>query len=145
MKIRVPTEEEYRLHNGLHYHQLWRLIGDNWLCPGCGRSRYQIMKWTKRAPHSPQAFMGWVAAIHKHHDHSVGFSEQGIPRFPETIICGQCNSSDGVVKRQLNLPSNFSFSPEEIRKFVRSAPHEKHKICFATAASIFNVLAITSR
>ena len=140
MKLRVPTEDEYRSHDGLHYHQLWRSIGDYWVCPGCGRNKYQIMKWTKRNPNSLTPFMGWVAALHTHHDHSIGFFEQGRPRFSRTIICGQCNSSEGAAKRSLKLPANFSFSPEEIRKFVKSVPHGKHKICLETASSIYNSL-----
>ena len=143
MSVRVPTEEDYQLHDGLHYRHLWCAAGDDWLCPGCGRTKYQIMRWTKRFPNSPNAFMGWVAALHRHHDHSVGCSEQGISRFPAVVICGQCNSADGAVKRKLKLPRNFSFSPEEIRLFVKSAPHGKHEINYAMAAMIYSSLVFT--
>lgn len=141
MKIKIPTYEDYQNHNGLNYHQLWNSIGDGWVCPGCGRNKFQIMKWTRRFPNSPNSFMGWVAALHKHHDHSIGFCEPGQTRFPETLICGQCNSTDGVVKRKLKLPSNFSFSTREMNTFIRATPHGRHEINYDLALAIFNLFA----
>lgn len=142
--IRVPTYEDYYHHDGLHYRHLWQEIGDTWTCPGCGRTKYQIMRWAKRFPKSPNSFMGWVAPLHRHHDHSVGYFERGQPRFPQTTICDQCNASDGAVKRKLKLPSNFSFSPQEIALFVLATPHGKHVINFDVALSIYNGLASNS-
>lgn len=138
MKIKIPTNEDYYNHTGLHYKNLWKSIGDEWSCPACGRSKYQIMKWTKRFPNSPNSFMDWVAALHKHHDHSIGFLENGVRRFSETIICGQCNAADGAAKRKLKLPANFSFSPQEMRTFIQAAPHDKHVIDFEMARIIYN-------
>ncbi|WP_337080131.1 hypothetical protein [Acinetobacter pittii] len=138
MKIKIPTYEDYYNHTGLHYKNLWKSIGDEWSCPACGRSKYQIMKWSKRFPNSPNSFMDWVAALHNHHDHSVGFSEIGQRRFSETLICGQCNAAEGVVKRKLKLPSNFSFSPQEMRTFIQATPHDKHVIDFEGARIIYN-------
>ncbi len=140
MKIKIPTYEVYQSHDGLHYRQLWNSIGDEWVCLGCGRSKFQIMKWTRRFPNTPNSFMGWVAALHKHHDHSIGLFESGQTRFPETLVCGQCNSADGTVKRKLKLPSNFSFSPQEMRTFIRATPHGKHEINYDLALTIFNLL-----
>lgn len=66
--------------------------------------------------------------MHRHHDHSVPLLSVGIPRFPETVICDQCNAADGVSKRHLKLPRDFSFSPAEIRSFVIAVPHGKHRV-----------------
>lgn len=144
MRTKVPTSEDYYNHSGLHYHRLWESIDDVWVCPGCGRSKFQIMKWTRRFPKSANSFMDWVAALHKHHDHSVGFFESGQPRFLETLICGQCNSADGSAKRKLKLPSNFSFSPQEMSLFIQATPHQKHEINYDLALAIFNAYASKS-
>ena len=141
MKIKTPTYEDYLNHDGLHYHQLWNSIGNEWVCPGCGRSKFQLMRWTRRFPNKPNSFMGWVAALHKHHDHSIDFFKSGHTRFPETLICGQCNSADGTVKRKLKLPINFSFSPQEMRTFILATPHGKHEINYDVALAIFNSLS----
>ncbi|PRD14063.1 hypothetical protein CQW29_18545 [Pantoea coffeiphila] len=68
----------------------------------------------------------------------------GEPRFPDTIVCGQCNSADGTVKRKLNLPKSFSFSPSEIRVFIKARPHEKHDIDHERALNLFNLIINSS-
>ena len=140
MKIIIPTYEDYQVHSGLHYHQLWTSIGDEWICPGCGRSKFQIMKWTRRFPNKTNSYMGWVAALHKHHDHSIDCNEPTQARFPETLICGQCNGAEGAAKRKLKLPSNFSFSPQEMRSFILATPHGTHVINYDTALAIFKII-----
>ena len=144
MSIRIPTLKEYREHDGLHYRNLWLKIDDAWACPGCGRTKYQIMRWAKRFPNSPMAFMGWVAALHRHHDHSVGLYRNRPGRFSPTVICDQCNSADGAVKRRLKLPATFSFAPTEIRMFVRATPHSPHSIDFDVALAIYTSIIAAS-
>lgn len=135
-EIKIPTIEDYLNHTGLHYKKLWNEIGDDWICPACKRSKFQIMHWTKRFPSSKNPFMDWVASLHRHHDHFTNYA-CGIPRFPQTVICGQCNSADGAAKRGLKLPKTFSFSPNEISQFVSSAPHCKHEISLEIASTIY--------
>ena len=60
--------------------------------------------------------MGFTISLAKHHCH-------GNRRFPETLICGDCNSADGAVKRKLKLSENWSFSPYELSQFVKTSPH----------------------
>lgn len=84
--------------------------------------------------------MDWVAALHKHHDHSADYMGFGVPRFPETLICDQCNSADGTVKRMLKLPKNFSFSPQEMQIFIGATPHGKHEIDYERALELFTIL-----
>jgi len=81
-----------------------------------------------------------MAGLHKHHDHSVSLWSREQPRFPETIICDQCNGADGATKRKLQLPSDFSFSPMELSWFVVPRPHEKHEIIYEAAQSIYDAL-----
>lgn len=139
MVRRVPTLEEYLSHTGLHYHQLWKQIGPSWYCISCRRSRFQIMRWSKRFPNTPQAFMDWVAIVNTHHDHA-GDQPGCAPRFPRTVLCNQCNAADGAAKRRLQLPQNFSFSPEEIGRFVISTPHAAHKLDYEVAHAIYQTL-----
>lgn len=93
VSLKIPTLEDFHNHDGLHYKILWKETPSFWEFPGFGRNKYQIMRWTKRFLNSENSFMGWVAALHKHHDH-------GAPaRFERQVVCDQCNSSDGAVKR----------------------------------------------
>lgn len=134
--IRIPTAEEFAAYQGAHCHQLWKRVGPDWTCPCCHRSKFQILRWTTRFPRTPQRFDDWIAGLHEHHDHSVGWGSSENARFPRTIICDQCNAADGAAKRQLKLPANFSFSPHEISRFVTATPHGKHKLNMEVAAAI---------
>lgn len=60
--------------------------------------------------------MGFTVTMTKHHCHGAG-------RFETELICGDCNSADGAAKRKLGLPSDWSFAPGEIARFVSVTPH----------------------
>jgi len=141
--MKIPTYENYTNYDGLHCHKLWAEVGEHWFCPSCKRNKFQILRWTTRFPNKPNAFKDWVAVLHRHHDHSQGSMSVNNGRFPETVVCDQCNTSDGVVKRKLKLPSNFSFSPQEIGCFVTAIAHGKHEIDYNMAKVIYDSLKIT--
>ena len=71
VSFKIPTLEDFHNHDGLHYKILWKETPSFWEFPGFGRNKYQIMRWTKRFLNSENSFMGWVAALHKHHDHGA--------------------------------------------------------------------------
>jgi hypothetical protein len=141
------------LFDGAHCHALWTGLSDDWRCPACRRSKFEILRWTRRRPSALQdplrtPYMGWLAALHEHHDHSVdnfGFDESGRflpplgpPRFESVVICDHCNAADGTAKRQLGLPREWSFSPSEIGQFVTATPHAGHKLDLPKAQAIFD-------
>jgi ssDNA-binding Zn-finger/Zn-ribbon topoisomerase 1 len=153
--IRIPTREDYEAFDGAHCDKLWRELGEGWRCPACDRTKFEVMRWTRRrrrtnsGPNAPYIhFMGWLAAFHRHHDHQGDF-DRGIMlegewihspsrRFEETVICDQCNTVDGFVKRRLGLPADWSYSPEEIRRFVTATPHGNHVVDFVEARRIYD-------
>lgn len=136
MPIKIPTFEEFSQYDGAHCRKLWLEVGDNWICPACNRNKFQIFRWTTRFPHKPNPFKGWMAGLNSHHDHSLDFRVTGA-RFPDTIICDQCNIVEGGVKRRLKIPEDFSFSPQEMALFIAATPHGNHKIDYDLARSIF--------
>jgi hypothetical protein len=59
-------------------------------------------------------------------------------RFEPTEICGECNTAGGLVKAKFQLPEDFSFSPDEIRQFVKCTPHSgKTEIDYEKAHAIY--------
>jgi hypothetical protein len=138
---RIPSFEDFQNFNGAHCHSLWESLDEQWKCPGCDRTKFQVLRWTKRyvkAGKKVPPYDDWMAVINTHHDHSQGYCDFKRGRFAETVICGQCNSADGRAKKMLNLPENFSFSPSEIRQFISSEPHGKHKINIEVARQIYD-------
>ena len=144
MTPRIPTLQEFLAYKGAHTHRLWEQGGPHWTCPSCKRTKFQILRWTTRNPNSQHAFKDWIAPLHKHHDHSSGLISCTESRFPEIIICDQCNAADGAAKRKLKLPKLFSFSPSEISVFVSAIPHGKHTIDYNMANAIFQAINFSS-
>ena len=140
--LRIPTLAEHAAFDGAHCKNIYRSLPPGWVCPGCGRNTFQILRWTLLYPKSPAPFEGWAGGYHRHHDHAVDPFRYGqspvpvTPRFSETIICEQCNSADGAAKRKLGLPSGFSFAPHEIRMFVTATAHGFHVVNYDVAAAI---------
>lgn len=134
---RVPTAEEFSAYEGAHCFQLWKSLARDWTCPACRRTKYQIMRWTMRFPRTPKRFEGWMAGLHQHHDHARSWTGVGIARFEPIVICDQCNSADGTMKRHLGLPPNFSFTPTEIGQFIIATPHGPHKLDFVAGRRVY--------
>lgn len=119
----------------------------DWCCPGCDRSKFQTVQWVDpkmvdwfdrsqaRAMNFPGGFR---LSLVRHHDHAASPTRIIDGRFPVTIICSDCNSVDGKVKRVFpDLAKRpWSFSPQEIRRVVQARPHLPHRINYDLAASI---------
>ncbi|MDW5597309.1 hypothetical protein VSS74_23380 [Conexibacter stalactiti] len=145
--VRIPTLDDYHAFDGAHCHRIWRRLSDTWRCPGCARTKFEILRWTRRRPPgSTESFMGWLAAFHGHHDHASdrfglgpdgNFLAPAPGRFEEVIICDHCNSTDGIVKRKLGLPQSWSFSVEEIAEFITARPHAGHVIDYDKARIVY--------
>jgi hypothetical protein len=145
MAVRVPTIDDYRGFDGAHCFAIWELLGEDWRSQGCSRTKFEIMRWTRHVPNQlahpgAKPYMGWLAAFHRHHDHAADDFRGYLPqeaRFPETIMCDQCNAADGTAKNKLGLPAEWSSTPVEIAQFVTAAPHGRHQIDLDVAAAIY--------
>lgn len=137
---KLPSAQEIAAFGGMHCKALYlKAVASNWRCPGCGRTAQQLIRWSEiRGPSWRERFgdeygMGWTISITRHHCHT----ERKV-RFQDTIICGDCNSADGAVKRKLGLPASWSFSPAEIAQFVAVSPHSgKTLINYDIALAIY--------
>jgi predicted Fe-S protein YdhL (DUF1289 family) len=141
---KIPTIEKYLAFDGAHSPTLWEHVPESWRCPGCGRSKFEIMRWTNRKVKNSikcSPYKDWMAVLHRHHDHAENSTKI---RFDETVICHQCNIADAAAKKKLNLDGCFSFSPSEIRRFVKATPHSKHQIDYNKAREIYEIIIVDS-
>jgi hypothetical protein len=135
--LRVPTLDEFQAFTGAHCHNIYQTLPLDWRCPGCDRSRFEVLRWTMLFPKLPSRHEGWAGGFHVHHDH--GPEHLGGPaRFERTVVCEQCNSADATAKRRLKLPTWFSFAPSEIRRFVRPTAHGFHEVDYDGARDLFD-------
>jgi hypothetical protein len=141
---RPPTAAEIACFDGMHCASLYAsCVATGWRCPSCNRTAPELIRWSEirgpswRARYGDEWGRGWTISITRHHCHS----ETSV-RFPETVICGDCNSADGAAKRKLKLPADFSFSPRELAQFVKCTPYSgKTEIDCNTALLLFNLFA----
>ncbi|WP_291878967.1 hypothetical protein [Caulobacter sp.] len=139
----MPTLADFEAFDGHHCRDIYAGLPQGWTCPGCGRTPFEILRWAVRFPRTPNAFEDWVGGYHTHHDHGVDDVRFGratgpaVARFPETVMCEQCNSADGAAKRKLGLRRDFSFAPWEIRRFVTAMPHSAHTIDYEMAEALY--------
>jgi hypothetical protein len=116
--MRVPTDSEYLSFDGMHCRLLWKELSQEWRCPSCSRTKRELMRWGRRCGSNARIYgpIGWMIALHRHHDHGQRWHR-------EVIICGGCNTADGTAKRELRLPDDWSFTAEEIGRFVTASPN----------------------
>ncbi|WP_139112365.1 hypothetical protein [Acidithiobacillus thiooxidans] len=79
----------------------------DWLCPACGRSIAACTYTRAGKPYFKTC---------QHHDHGTDYGRPA--RFVPTIICKACNDFDGMLKKVMGLPIDFSYSPAEIRQII---------------------------
>lgn len=136
---KFPTASDVEKFDGLHCQKLYReTVRTGWRCPSYRRSAVELIRWSEirgpswRATHGDKFGMGFTISFARHHCHGEG-------RFPETLICGDCNSADGAAKRKLRLPKTWTYSPAELARFVMAVPHSgRVKIDYDVALAIYS-------
>lgn len=149
IKARLGTEN-------FHMVSWWAMTPQDWICPGCGRGKVDIARLNS---HNEA-----MCHLHEHHDHMKEVLERKfrelavskrdvvandvcedfakrsssmIVAYEPTIICADCNTADGAAKRLVGTPGDFSYSPQEIRKFVRAQPNRPHEIDKQVAQAVW--------
>jgi rubredoxin len=143
---------------GLDLNDNWALSWRRWSCPGCGRSKNEIFRLSKRGI--------LLAKLELHHDHmadviwpraeevfgkdwrdtaAAGSGEvlhtirELVTRFSECLLCSECNAADGKVKGRYRneIDSRFTFTAPEIGRFVRARANHDHEVDFDGAFKIW--------
>jgi hypothetical protein len=140
--LREPTQQDFESYRGGHTFKKWAGLPSDWHCPACKRSKFQLLTWTKSLTGYGGTIRGqyqWLAPIQEHHDHRADGGAHS-PRFCATLICSDCNTADGKVKRLLKLPRDFSFSPEELGQIITGYAHCGIDTDLAIARNIYDGL-----
>jgi rubredoxin len=170
-----PLSKELLKHfkaKGVDMTSWWAMTPSGWTCPGCGRVKKDIARLNRNGD--------LMCRLVEHHDHTQDllakrFSEISssqsavladktaenfakrsatmIAAYENTIVCDDCNSADAKAKKLVGTEEFFSFSPQEIRRFVIATPNKPHEInqdeaqkIWSTAKPIFELhLKIANR
>ena len=125
----------------------WLWTPQDWACPVCRRRKPDIA----RVGHQKQI----VAHLVVHHDHTGDSVKQefatafqrlhtttpqvegqmlvdrlhgAFAAHEEVLVCEDCNNADAAAKKIVGAPSGFSFTPRQIRSFIRPAPNAAHRL-----------------
>lgn len=135
----------------------WAWTPMDWICPACGRSKPEIVRLNGNGH--------LMCRLVEHHDHMKDLvkaeferqckskkvivadetakrfasrASQMVSAYDNAIICDDCNAADPAAKRMVGTEKDFSYSPQEIRQFVRPRPNLPHEIDQDEAARIWH-------
>ena len=127
-------------------------VSERWHCPCCHRSKPEFARLDKNKE--------LLCELHRHHDHFGDEAMSLIPRegyvdglresfcrFPDTLVCSDCNVAEPRAKALVSAPAYFSFAPYEIAMFINvrhGAPHAvddtRARECFDAAVPAMKLL-----
>jgi hypothetical protein len=142
----------------LDLNSWWASTRTGWVCPCCKRAKPQIARLSNGSV--------LLCRLEFHHDHLADRAKRifreinprsddretniqsgrvknalmlFVERFEETLICIDCNLSEGRVKLELarEIDPDFTFSPSEIASFVRVEPNRLHEVDFSQARMVW--------
>ena len=134
----------------------WVGTPQNYICPACGREKINLARLNTK-----QEIMCHLV---EHHDHMKDvlkrrFQEISVKRavvvadeqaekfakrsatmisaYENTLICVDCNNADAMAKKASDAHRDYSFSPQELSKIVKSVPNKSHEIDINIAKAIW--------
>ncbi|ULQ47664.1 hypothetical protein JN531_005090 [Flagellatimonas centrodinii] len=157
--IDSPLSKRIKAHHKAEQVEMnsnWIRSPQGWSCPCCLRSKFQISRLGRQ-----QQIIAKLVIHHDHMDEALSvafnsaFSESGtnseqvegqrlvyrmgkaFSAYEEVLICEDCNNADARAKRVVNAPKYFSFSPQQISRFIRCADHTPHHVDPTVAATVW--------
>lgn len=131
METRIPSEKDVAGFDGMHCREAWEKTPREWCCPGCGRSKVELMRWGRRDGGNARRYgkTGWKWSVARHHDHGNRWDGY-------ILVCQDCNSADGRVKAVFGARDDWSSTAPEISTYITGEPHKAATIDFGAAWSI---------
>ncbi|HTR78671.1 MAG TPA: hypothetical protein VMH39_11185 [Gemmatimonadaceae bacterium] len=118
---RTPTQSEIDHVARVTHGPAWRAAPDDWACPGCGRTKAELVR--------PSNKFKWSFDI----DHRP-FSD-GQKHF----VCQDCAQAHMSVAKEAGVPRE-AVSLDQLRCIVRAAPHRRHQFDSAAVDDVVREL-----
>lgn len=158
--VNSPVSLTIKRHHGIDEFEMnsnWIGSSQDWFCPCCKRTKFQISRIGSKG----QILANSVI----HHDHMgdalksafhVAFEAAGtdvqqnegqrlverigstFSAYEEVLVCEDCNNADTKAKKLVASPANFSFSVNQIARFIRLNNHQPHEVDEATARRVWS-------
>lgn len=157
--VHTPLSKQIKAHHGLDDFEMnsnWLLSAQDWICPCCMRSKFQISRAGKQGQilaklvvHHDHMSEAMQAAFHEAFESAGTNVEQveglrlvermgkAFAAYEEVLICEDCNNADTEAKKQVLSPRYFSFSIRQIKQFINIQDHHSHRLDVAKAEQIW--------
>ncbi len=127
--------------------EFWMMTPQGWCCPVCNRSKSEIVRKDKNNR--------LICRLVEHHDHMIDIlgkrfneisatliggviaddaaerfarrSSSMVSAYNNIVICQDCNNADAKAKKAVGMSVHFSYSPDEISRFItpqKNSPHD---------------------
>lgn len=141
--VRPPTDSEFAAVEAAQGEtKTWVLVGPDWLCPCCNRSKREICRKSNRGR--------WTARIHRIVEYVPEDVEESLARRRldatsqiiissrhTVLICHDCRNVSAELQRRRAGLSEQSLTLDDLRELVEGAtPHSQHEIDFERATTI---------
>lgn len=135
----------------------WIGSAQDWFCPCCNRSKFQITRvgskgqiLAKSVVHHDHMGDALKSAFHAAFEAAGTDVEQNggqrlveriggaFAAYEEVLVCEDCNNADTTAKKLVASPPYFSFSVNQIARFICPNNHQPHEVDRATAQTVWS-------
>ncbi|WP_426336989.1 hypothetical protein ACN9MY_06180 [Pseudoduganella sp. R-31] len=136
-RVKIPTPGQIEHVAKVTSHKRWNSVADDWRCPGCGRSKSQIVRPTKQST--------WALPIASKYYRDTS-DKQG---YSTQAACDDCgNAAINIVKEAVVVAKvvveTYSrlVGLDEIAEFVIPKPHSGHRFDNDQASEVVQRIAV---
>lgn len=158
--IDSPMSRRIKVRHGRDEFEMnsnWICSSQAWRCPCCGRDKYQVSRigtqgqiLAKLVVHHDHMGEALKAAFHSEFEAAGTNTAQvdgrrlverigaAFAAYEEVLVCEDCNNADTRAIKLAGKPAFFSFSPGQIRQFIRSRNHSPHEVDVNAAIQLWH-------
>jgi len=127
--VRIPTEGDILSYDGGQYPQYWAMIDGLWRCAGCDRSRYGIL----RASRKPGRRWSGHVQPHREYDWGPGADDHDpalVVAHRTLLICDGCAGLVARFKQReaAAFTPGFNLQIEQLRRCLEAEDHRQHEL-----------------
>ncbi|WP_141758571.1 hypothetical protein [Duganella sp. HH105] len=139
-RVQTPTAGQIEHVAKVTSHKRWQMVAEDWHCPGCRRSKAQIVRPTKQSPWA----LPITSKVYRDGSAKYGFSS--------VLVCDDCGSAAvdivkeaaavagvevGAYARQIDMG--------ELAQIILPRPHAVHRIANDKADALVEIIAARLR
>lgn len=139
-RVQIPTAGQIEHVAKVTSYKRWQMVPDDWHCPGCRRSKAQIVRPTKQSAWA----LPITAKVYRDKSAKYGYSS--------VFVCDDCGSAAvDIVKEAASVAGVEAgayarqIDVDEIAQIILPRPHAVHRIANEKADALVEIIAARLR